>query len=227
MAYSGVDLALADVIYRLGGSQWAWRDNYVTSVVIHHWGKTLSLSLAVAVIAGIAASYVSDTVRPWRRSLLYLFLAAGLSTALVSLLKRLTSADCPWDLIRYGGEFSYVPLWRQLPDDSHRAACFPAGHASAGYAWIALYYFFANAPVMSWRRWRIPALMAALGIGLVFGVSQQLRGAHFLSHDLWTLMICWTVTSLLARYMFPGSAFGEEREGQFQAAAGFTAMDNL
>jgi membrane-associated PAP2 superfamily phosphatase len=28
-------------------------------------------------------------------------------------------------------------------------------------------------------------------LGLLFGFSQQLRGAHFLSHDLWTLAICW------------------------------------
>lgn len=31
----------------------------------------------------------------------------------------------------------------------------------------------------------------------VFGAAQQLRGAHFLSHDLWTLATCWTVSLLL------------------------------
>jgi membrane-associated PAP2 superfamily phosphatase len=33
--------------------------------------------------------------------------------------------------------------------------------------------------------------------GGVFGAAQQLRGAHFLSHDLWTLATCWTVSLLL------------------------------
>ncbi len=36
-----------------------------------------------------------------------------------------------------------------------------------------------------------------LGIGLlagtVFGVAQQLRGAHFLSHDVASLIVCWAV----------------------------------
>jgi membrane-associated PAP2 superfamily phosphatase len=28
----------------------------------------------------------------------------------------------------------------------------------------------------------------------VFGVVQQMRGAHYMSHTLWTAWICWTVT---------------------------------
>ena len=36
-------------------------------------------------------------------------------------------------------------------------------------------------------------LAAALAAGLVLGVSQQMRGAHFMSHTLWTAWLCWTV----------------------------------
>lgn len=41
--------------------------------------------------------------------------------------------------------------------------------------------------------WRWLGLMIGLVAGLIFGISQQLRGAHFLSHDLWSLTICWLV----------------------------------
>jgi membrane-associated PAP2 superfamily phosphatase len=27
----------------------------------------------------------------------------------------------------------------------------------------------------------------------VLGVSQQLRGAHYMSHTLWTAWVCWVV----------------------------------
>ena len=51
----------------------------------------------------------------------------------------------------------------------------------------------------AWLDWqRTPILAAAFagsvllaGAGLVFGSGQQLRGAHFLSHDLWSLAVCW------------------------------------
>jgi membrane-associated PAP2 superfamily phosphatase len=36
-------------------------------------------------------------------------------------------------------------------------------------------------------------LGAAVAAGLVLGVSQQLRGAHYMSHTLWTAWVCWTV----------------------------------
>ena len=67
--------------------------------------------------------------------------------------------------------------------------CFPAGHASAGYAWVALYFFFlATRPAWRWR-----GLAIGLATGAVFGISQQLRGAHFLSHDIFAMIICWGV----------------------------------
>jgi membrane-associated PAP2 superfamily phosphatase len=30
-------------------------------------------------------------------------------------------------------------------------------------------------------------------IGFILGISQQMRGAHFMSHTLWTAWLCWTV----------------------------------
>jgi membrane-associated PAP2 superfamily phosphatase len=33
----------------------------------------------------------------------------------------------------------------------------------------------------------------------VFGISQQLRGAHFISHDLAAIAICWTCAVALHR----------------------------
>jgi membrane-associated PAP2 superfamily phosphatase len=32
--------------------------------------------------------------------------------------------------------------------------------------------------------------------GFVAGATQQLRGAHFMSHTLWTAWICWAVGAL-------------------------------
>ncbi|MGO4610743.1 hypothetical protein AB4142_30890, partial [Variovorax sp. 2RAF20] len=34
-------------------------------------------------------------------------------------------------------------------------------------------------------------LCASLAAGLALGLSQQLRGAHYMSHTLWTAWICW------------------------------------
>lgn len=200
-----LDFRVADFLYSLEGHQWAFKHQYLFETVLHNDARGLSKAMGGIVI--IALIFVSVTKRAirWRRPLLYLFLAVGLSTLAVSVIKHLVPMDCPWNLMRYGGDQPFVGLLATRPDTMPDTACFPAGHASAGYAWIALYFFLA-----AWRpRWRFLGLATGLLMGLVFGIAQQFRGAHFLSHDLWTLMICWTISFSLASLILPGTEIAE------------------
>ena len=38
-------------------------------------------------------------------------------------------------------------------------------------------------------------LAAVLVLGLALGIAQQMRGAHFMSHTLWTGWLCWAAAS--------------------------------
>ena len=98
----------------------------------------------------------------------------------------------------------FVGLFEARPPDMPSAACFPGGHSSAGYAWVALYFFaWVVRPQLRGR-----LLATALLAGAIFGAGQQLRGAHFLSHDLWSLGISWLVAATLFLVMFPRLAAG-------------------
>ncbi len=186
---AGGDQWLADQLYRLEGHRWALQNAWVTTHLIHKGGKWLSAFATLLALVACFHAWRHARWRSWRWPLLYLVLAVGLGTGMVSLLKSLTHMDCPWDLTRYGGLREYVGLFAARPTDMPRGVCFPAGHASAGYAWVSLYFF----ALMVRPAWRWRGLAVGLLAGAVFGFAQQLRGAHFLSHDLWTLMTCWTV----------------------------------
>lgn len=187
------DQWIADRIYALEGHRWSLQAGYWSQDVFHAAGRQASKNAWFVLLVACAASFCNRNLRAWRVPLVYLLIATLLSTAMVGLLKRSTNVDCPWDLLRYGGEHAYYGLLAHRPAGLARAACFPAGHASAGYAWVSL-YFFAMATAPRWRWW---ALGSALSLGMLFGGAQQLRGAHFLSHDLWSLMICWLVALAL------------------------------
>ncbi len=189
------DQWLADRLYALQGNAWALRSAHVTKDLVHEMGRQLSRDAWIAMALVTLVSLSMPRLRQWRRPLLYLLVATMLSAGMVSLLKHVTHVDCPWDLLRYGGTREYYGLFMHRPAGSGHALCFPAGHASAGYSWIALYFFFlATRPALRW--W---GLGFALGLGLVFGIAQQLRGAHFLSHDVWALMICWLIALVMYR----------------------------
>lgn len=187
---AGGDQWLADRLYRLQGQQWALQNAWVTTHLIHQAGKWASSAAALVSMVLCFHAWRSERAAGWRWPLLYLVLAVALSTGLVSLLKSLTNMDCPWDLARYGGTRDFIGLFATRPQGMPRGVCFPGGHSSAGFAWISL-YFFAKMVRPAWR-WR--GLAVGLLAGGVFGFSQQLRGAHFLSHDLWTLATCWAMS---------------------------------
>lgn len=193
LMHGGGDRWLADVAFHLEGGRWVLRDHWLTSGVIHRGGKWLS-ALAAAAVLGLYLRALRD--RQWaslRQPLLYLLLAAALGSASVSLLKSVTHVDCPWDLAGYGGTREPRELFASPAVGAPRGVCYPAGHASAGYAWVSLYF-----AAMLWRpRWRWWGLGIGIGAGLLFGIGQQLRGAHFLSHDIAALAVCWLVALVL------------------------------
>lgn len=189
---SHADLWWADRLYAWSGGQWAWRDAWLTETLLHVGGRKFVAAGALGLLALALASGVITPLAPWRATLGYLLGSAVLAALLVNLAKQLTHVDCPWDLLRYGGERPYIGLFEPHPRTFPYGECFPAGHASAGYAWLGLYYV-----ARAWRpRWRWAVLGAVLALGTAFGLAQQLRGAHFLSHDLWSLLLCWAIATL-------------------------------
>ena len=205
-AFFGADQKLADLLYAWEGYHWALRGAVATDRVIHQVGHDLSLLAWTTAFTLWTVSLGSDRGRPWRKPLGYLVLSTLLATALVAWIKSWSNMDCPWDLLRYGGDRPFVGLFDVRPIGLERGRCFPAAHASAGYAWLSLYFFLGVVR----PGWRYSGLLVGLGTGLLFGVSQQLRGAHFISHDLWAFALCWGTTVAVYRLFWPGSGLRDQ-----------------
>lgn len=193
-----LDQVLADYFYQLQGNSWRWKNTWLAETFLHKGGRTLSITCALLVLSGLIASYWNTHWAKLQKPLWYLLLALLGSSALVSTLKASLAISCPWEFIPYGGHLPYTNVLQQL-GLRNGAGCFPAGHASAGYCWVALYFFgvYFQSPLRWW------GLGGALLGGIIFGFTQQLRGAHFISHDLWTLAICWFYCLALYCCFFP------------------------
>ncbi len=181
------DQLVAGWLYAMQGGQWRLRHALVTETVLHAGGRFLQWMLWLAVLLLWIYSLRRTADATLRRALRDLLLATLLSALLVVWLKSSTGIDCPWDLRRFGGERPLIGWWQSRPAEWPHAACFPAAHAAGGYAWLATYFFLLRVS----PAYRHAGLLLGLGLGLLFGIGQQLRGAHFASHDLWSAAICW------------------------------------
>lgn len=214
------DFWLADRLYALQGHAWTLKSHALTESLVHIGGRTASAVSWLLVLAAYLWSCFDVRLARWRRPLAYLVLTTLIATAVVAGAKSVSGMDCPWDLQRYGGDRAFVGLFEHRPETMPAAACFPAGHASAGYAWVSLYFFLlATRPRLRWL-----GLASALLAGATFGFTQQLRGAHFLSHDLWTLLTCWLVALMGYRWFFrrssPSASTEYTHSGPVPQAAG-------
>jgi membrane-associated PAP2 superfamily phosphatase len=119
----GADLWLADAIYAAGGHAWALQSSPVTQGLIHEGGRQASKWAWFAVAACLLLSLLHKPASQWRTPLAYLLLSTLLATALVGAMKRGTHMDCPWDLLRYGGEKAYYGLFTRRPTGRPPSRC--------------------------------------------------------------------------------------------------------
>jgi membrane-associated PAP2 superfamily phosphatase len=198
LAITDLDVAVARGLF-FDSSQHAWRGahSWIANDLLHTGGAWLirgivamSLLVWLGTFAGIAPN--------WRRAAGFFALSAVLTVGMTGWLKTVTNVDCPWDLTPFGGQYPYVPLFGDRPDDLRYGRCFPAAHAGSGYVLLALYFAFRERS----RRLARASLAIGMIVGLVFGLAQQSRGAHFLSHDVWSAMIAWTVSLTVYAWVF-------------------------
>jgi membrane-associated PAP2 superfamily phosphatase len=136
-----------------------------------------------------------------RRERWAVLLLVALSLIAVNLIKNASLTSCPWELQAFGGPATYVSHWTWGLADGGTGRCFPGGHASSAFAFLALGLPWLMPPAGTSRsqvaglRW----LLAVLFAGAVAGTVQTVRGAHYPSHTLWTLVICGGVSLALWR----------------------------
>ncbi|PHV12136.1 phosphatase PAP2 family protein [Chitinimonas sp. BJB300] len=192
-----LDVWLADPYYQ--GGRFIGVGNWWLDVFSHHWVKRCVIFIAVIVWLRIGMSWLHTSWMLDRRRWLTVGLALLLAPTAVSVIKHTSDRHCPWDFTRYGGTLPYMSLLDSPPASAPQGQCFPAGHASTGFALFAFVLFWrGRQPRRAWLVW-----VAAFSTGMALGWGQQLRGAHFLSHTLWSAWVCWAMCLVLFTVLQP------------------------
>jgi membrane-associated PAP2 superfamily phosphatase len=182
---SGLDLPMA----RLAGTAqagFALRDQAMVVLWLHEVPRFASWVCVGGLLVAVRWPFAGLRALA-RRERLQLALSVIVAVLAVSMLKSFSQTSCPWDLAEFGGTASYVSHWTWAVYDGGPGRCFPAGHASAAFAYLGGWFVLRRSmPRAAWTWLAVAALF-----GVVLGVAQQWRGAHYMSHTLWTAWVCW------------------------------------
>jgi membrane-associated PAP2 superfamily phosphatase len=198
--FTGLDLWLQDGFYNPATRRWLVDANEpVGRAVFYNGPKGVVWIIALSALALAAGpARWRERLRLDRRGLWLAVLVIATVPALAGIGKKYTNVFCPSELRRYGGDVAYAKLCSPFPENdrpARRGGCFPAGHASGGFALLGLLGIRAT------RRWRYSVIALGLGLGCWMGFYQMLKGAHYLSHTVTTLLVAWIVVLLWWRVL--------------------------
>ncbi len=200
LEFSNFDVQLANRFFDFENHRWFAGESWWANQLLHKTGRDFIALIAIFSLLGFMLSWVSKHLRPYRRACGYALLSILLTTGLVFLGKKYSNVDCPWDLAMYNGNRPYVHIFSDKPDDIDIGRCFPGGHSSGAFSLLFLYFLFRDKN----RRWAVAGLGFALLLGSLYSYGQWVRGAHFISHDIWSAFIAWFIALGLYKGVFRG-----------------------
>jgi membrane-associated PAP2 superfamily phosphatase len=184
-----LDLAISRLVFDFAGHRFPWQRDWLFEALLHHGLKTAAYVLSLPALA--VCVYGMRGKLSWLPPRNAWLAATGMILVPLATagLKQLTNRHCPWSMVDFGGFAPYVGLLSAAPADLARGVCFPAGHASGGFAWLAwVPALWITRPVAARR-----ILGIALVAGSMMGLARLLQGAHFLSHVLWSAWLAWAI----------------------------------
>ena len=123
---------------------------------------------------------------PPRRERAWALVFSVAAMASISLLKARSLTSCPWALAEFGGQALAVSHWAWGLVDGGPGHCFPSGHAAGAFGLLCLVLPWLQAQPRA-ARWAFAALLLFASAA---SWAQVARGAHFLSHCLWSAWLC-------------------------------------
>jgi len=204
---TAADLSLAELLYDGERHRWLWSGSEPIGRLVFYDGPKLLLIVSLlALLAGLLLTRYRPRMARHARGIRIVVMSLILVPASVAGLKDMTNVACPNALTGFGGQIAYVGTLHHYPQHTKpvtRQHCFPAAHASGGFALLALFFLF-DTP-----RKRRRALALGLGAGWIMGAYKMAIGDHFLSHTVVSMLWSWLLINLIV--LADGRIFGASR----------------
>lgn len=182
-------------------SGWTFKDHWLVQC-LYDYGTWPAILAATA--AGLAwiGSFFRRSLWLKYRALIFLGMTIGLGCGLLvnTLFKGYYGRPRPAEMIEFGGQKEFRSTWQ--PQFASGSRSFPSGHASMGFCWLGLAYFYCRQN----RNRAVGFALLGLFHGAIMGGARMLQGGHWLSDVLWAAGFVHLAAWILYRMVGPSRA---------------------
>mgnify|MGYP000529464363 FL=1 len=197
--FSNLDIFVQSFFYDFDKKSWLIDKNEPILKFFFYDGiKNLLLLFGVAILLSLIFFRKNSLVQEYKKGLIIVLLSAIFVPVIIGSLKAITNTPCPCNIVYFNGTYPEKKVFDSYPKDfvqKSKVKCWPAGHASGGFALMALFFLF-KTPKNQKR-----ALVAALIIAWSMGTYKMLLGDHFISHTVITMLMAWLIILIIVKFV--------------------------
>lgn len=193
--FTNLDIFVQNFFYDFNTNTWVIdKKEPILKFFLYDGIKGLLIFFAISILFSLIFLRKKKFVKEYKKGLIIVLLSAIFVPLTIGSLKAQTNTPCPVSISHFGGEYPDIKVFDSYPKDflqESKAKCWPAGHASGGFALMALFFLF-KTPINQKR-----AIIAALILGWSMGTYKMLLGDHFLSHTIITSLLAWLIILII------------------------------
>jgi membrane-associated PAP2 superfamily phosphatase len=195
--FTQLDITVQNFFYNFETKTWLIDKNEpILKFFLYDGLKTALIIFAVAILFSLILFRKKAIIQKYKKGLMIVLASAIFVPLLIGSLKAITNTPCPCNIVNFNGTYPDIKVFDSYPKDfvqTSKAKCWPGGHASGGFALMALFFLFKT----STNKKR--ALITGLVVGWSMGTYKMLLGDHFLSHTIITMIIAWLIILIIVK----------------------------
>lgn len=195
--FSHLDIFVQSFFYNFDSKSWLIdKDEPILKFFLYDGMKIFLILIAVAILFSLIFLRKKKIIQEYKKGLIIVLLSAIFIPLMIGSLKAISNTPCPCNIVNFDGIYPDIKVFDSYPKDfvqPSKAKCWPAGHASGGFALMAFFFLFKTQ--LNKKR----ALGVALVVGWSMGLYKMLLGDHFLSHTIITMIMAWLIILIIVK----------------------------
>ncbi|MFA9372809.1 MAG: phosphatase PAP2 family protein [Poseidonibacter sp.] len=197
---SDFDIFVQNFFYDFESKTWLiYKNEPIFKFFFYDGIKVTLIFLALSLLFSLLFFRKKRLIKEYKKGLIIVLLSLIFVPLIIGSLKAVTNTPCPCNIEHFNGKYPNIKVFDSYPKDfvqESKAKCWPAGHASGGFAIMALFFLFKK-PLNQKK-----GLIIGLTIGWIMGIYKMSIGDHFLSHTIITMLIAWIIILIIAKFIY-------------------------